>query len=73
LRDDSQEPIEQIVVVAHKSERRLRDIAANVMVLAREDTRADLSSNLADRYTPGIDPEAAAIRFGADICGSAVR
>jgi len=37
------QPIEQIVVVAHKDERSIREIAANVTVLSR----ADLNNQLA--------------------------
>jgi hemoglobin/transferrin/lactoferrin receptor protein len=55
-------------VVAHKSERLRRDLAANVTVLTREQVNADLSLSLADtfRYTPGIDYEGADTRFGTE-------
>ena len=61
-------PIEQIVVVAHKDERSIRDIAANVTVMSREDINANLAMTMSDvfRYTPGIDYEAAGSRFGAE-------
>jgi len=65
--NDVREPIEQIVV-AHKSERRLREIAANVTVLTRDEIRENLSTSLADtfRYAPGIDHEATGTRFGTE-------
>jgi hemoglobin/transferrin/lactoferrin receptor protein len=59
-------PVDQIVVVAHKDERSIRDIAANVTVMSRDDIDANLSMSLSDvfRYTPGIDYESAGSRFG---------
>jgi hemoglobin/transferrin/lactoferrin receptor protein len=65
---DSEEPIDQIVVVAHKSERSIRDIAANVTVMSRADLKSQLATSTADvfRYTPGIDYEAAGTRFGTE-------
>ncbi len=61
-------PIDQIVVVAHKDERSVRDIAANVTVLSRADLHNELSTSLAEmfRYIPGIDYEAAGTRFGTE-------
>lgn len=61
-------PIEQIVVVASKSERPVRDIAANVTVLSRQDMDLEVASSLADmlRYSPGIDPESGGNRFGTE-------
>ena len=64
----SDEPIDQIVVVAHKSERSVRDIAANVTVLTAEEINANLATSVADmfRYSPGVDYEAAGSRFGTE-------
>jgi len=60
--------IDQIVVVAHKDERSVRDIAANVTVLSRADLSSELATSLADvfRYLPGVDYEAAGTRFGTE-------
>jgi hemoglobin/transferrin/lactoferrin receptor protein len=65
---DAEEIIDQIVVVAHKDARSLRDIAANVTVLSRADLNNELATSLADifRYVPGIDYEAAGTRFGTE-------
>ncbi|MFQ6005358.1 MAG: TonB-dependent receptor domain-containing protein [Woeseia sp.] len=61
-------PFDQIVVVAHKSERSVREIAANVTVLSRADLKSQLATSVADifRYVPGIDYEAAGTRFGTE-------
>ena len=66
--DDSGEPIDQIVVVAHKDERSVRDIAANVTVLSRADLNNELAVSMGDvfRYVPGVDYEAAGTRFGTE-------
>ena len=63
-----EQAIEEIVVVAHKSERSIRDIAANVTVMNRADLKAQLATSIADifRYAPGIDYEAAGTRFGTE-------
>ena len=60
--------IDQIVVVANKSERSIRDIAANVTVVSREDISNSLATSVADvfRYSPGIDYEASGSRFGTE-------
>jgi len=60
--------IDEIVVVAHKVERSVRDIAANVTIVSREDLSANLSATVADvfRYSPGIDYEASGSRFGTE-------
>lgn len=65
---ESELPIDEIVIVAHKTERSLRDIAANVTVLSRDDLNADLATTVADifRYSPGIDYEASGSRFGTE-------
>ena len=60
--------IDQIVVVAHKDGRSVREIAANVTVLSRTDLNSELATSLADvfRYMPGVDYEAAGTRFGTE-------
>lgn len=60
--------LDQIVVVAHKDERSIREIAANVTVLSRAELNNDLATSVADvfRYVPGIDYEAAGTRFGTE-------
>lgn len=65
---DVDEPIDQIVVVANKSERSVREIAANVTVVSREDINANLATSVAEvfRYTPGVDYEASGSRFGTE-------
>lgn len=62
------DPIEEIVVVAHKSERPLRQTAANVTIVTEDDIRDGLSTSLADtfRYVPGIEHESAGNRFGTE-------
>ncbi|MDX1518441.1 MAG: hypothetical protein R3288_16450, partial [Woeseiaceae bacterium] len=60
--------IDQIVVVAHKNERSIREVAANVTVVSRATLRDQLVSTLDEvfRYVPGIDYEAAGSRFGTE-------
>ncbi|HLU06020.1 MAG TPA: TonB-dependent receptor [Woeseiaceae bacterium] len=60
------EPIDEIVVVAHKTERRLRDVAANVTVLDHDDIERSLAMSVGDAflYSPGIEAEGAGQRFG---------
>jgi hemoglobin/transferrin/lactoferrin receptor protein len=62
------ETIEQIVVVAHKDERSIRDVAANVTVLSRDELNAELATSIGDvfRYVPGVDYEGAGTRFGTE-------
>jgi hemoglobin/transferrin/lactoferrin receptor protein len=62
------EPVDQIIVVAHKDERSIREIAANVTVLSRTELNSELATSLADvfRYIPGVDYEAAGTRFGTE-------
>jgi hemoglobin/transferrin/lactoferrin receptor protein len=62
------EALDQIVVVAHKDERSIRDIAANVTVLSRTQLNDELATSINDvfRYIPGIDYEAAGNRFGTE-------
>lgn len=60
--------MDQIVVVAHKSARSLREIAANVTIVSRDDIYNNLATSVADvfRYSPGIDYEASGSRFGTE-------
>lgn len=60
--------LDEIVVVAHKRERSIRDVAAHVTVIGRKDLDDRLAVELADvlRYSPGIDHEAAGTRFGTE-------
>ena len=60
--------VDQIVVVAHKDERSIREIAANVTALSRADLTNALATSIADvfRYVPGVDYEAAGTRFGTE-------
>ncbi|MCP4301328.1 MAG: TonB-dependent hemoglobin/transferrin/lactoferrin family receptor [Gammaproteobacteria bacterium] len=62
------ELLDQIVVVAHKDERSIREIAANVTVLSRANLSDDLATSIGDvfRYVPGVDYEAAGTRFGTE-------
>lgn len=66
--DSQDEAVDQIVVVANKSERSIRDIAANVTVLSREQLDIEMANTLADvlRYAPGVNYEAAGTRFGTE-------
>jgi hemoglobin/transferrin/lactoferrin receptor protein len=63
-----EETIDQIVVVAHKDERSIREVAANVTVLSRGELNAELATSIADafRYVPGVDYEGAGTRFGTE-------
>ena len=67
-KETDHDAIDQIVVVAHKTERSVRDIAANVTVMSRADINDNLATSVADvfRYTPGIDYEASGSRFGTE-------
>jgi hemoglobin/transferrin/lactoferrin receptor protein len=60
--------IDQIIVVANKSARSARDVAAHVTVMSRQDLDDNLATSVADvfRYTPGIDYEASGSRFGTE-------
>jgi len=60
--------IEQIVVVAHKGKRSVREIAANVTIFSRETLSAEMANSISDvfRYAPGIDIENSGSRFGAE-------
>ncbi len=63
-----EQPVEQIVVVANKDERSIREIAATVTVLSRADLNNELATSMGDifRYIPGVDYEAAGTRFGTE-------
>ena len=60
--------IDQVVVVAHKDERSIRDVAASVTVLSRGELNAELATSIGDafRYVPGVDHEGAGTRFGTE-------
>lgn len=62
------EPIDQIIVVANKFERSIRDVAANVTVLSRESLDLEMANSIVDvlRYAPGVDYEGAGTRFGTE-------
>lgn len=62
------ERIEQIVVVATRYESDVRDVAADVTVLADETLRATFTTSLAEmfRFVPGVAHEGAGSRFGAE-------
>ena len=64
--ESAPEVIDQIVVVAHKGERSVHDIAANVSVFSRETIEGQLATSISDvfRYAPGIDAETSGARFG---------
>ena len=66
--DPATTTIDQIVVVAHKDERSIREIAANVTVVSRATLNSELATSIADvfRYVPGVDYEAAGTRFGTE-------
>jgi len=66
--DSEAEFVDEIVVVAHKSQRSVREIAANVTIVTRADINDMLATSVADifRYTPGIDYEASGSRFGTE-------
>jgi len=66
--DQADEPMDQIIVVATKHDRSIREVAANVSVFTRETIGAELATSMSDvfRYAPGIDAEASGARFGAE-------
>ena len=65
---DANSPFDQIVVVAHKDERSIREVAANVTVLSRAELNNNLATSIGDvfRYVPGVDQEGAGTRFGTE-------
>jgi len=65
---DHEPAIDEIVIVAHKTQRSVRDIAANVTVMSRQDISENMATTVADifRYSPGIDYEASGSRFGTE-------
>lgn len=60
--------LDEIVVVAHKHERSIRNVAATVTVLSQDELAANLATSLTDifRYSPGIDYEGSGTRFNAE-------
>ena len=60
--------LDEIVVVAHKDERSVRDIAANVTVISSTDMDDMLATSVAEvfQYLPGIDAESGGTRFGSE-------
>lgn len=69
LEDESApELMDQIVVVANKDARSIREIAANVTVLSRANLNDQLATSVSDvfRYVPGVDYEGAGTRFGTE-------
>ncbi len=62
------ETMDQVVVVAHKDSRSIREVAANVTVLTRSELNAELATSIGDafRYVPGVDYEGAGTRFGTE-------
>ncbi len=62
------ETVDQIVVVANKDERSIRDVAATVTVIDERILNEQIAASLADafRYVPGVDYEAAGTRFGTE-------
>ena len=66
--ESTPELMDQIVVVASKDERSIREIAANVTVLSRADLSNQLATSASDifRYVPGVDYEGGGTRFGAE-------
>ena len=63
-----EQPVEELIVVAHKQARPVHEIAANVSTFDSASLRHELASSVADafRYAPGIDFETAGSRFGAE-------
>jgi hemoglobin/transferrin/lactoferrin receptor protein len=68
LAEPGEAPIDQVVVVAHKDARSIRDVAANVTVLSRAELNNELATSINDvfRYVPGVDSEGAGTRFGTE-------
>src|SRR6056297_519341 len=60
--------LEEIVVVATKYRTPLRDVAADVTTLTREELEETLTATLPDmfRFVPGVSHEGAGSRFGAE-------
>lgn len=66
--DAESDTFDQIVVVANKDERSIRDVAATVTVIDESALGEQIAASLADafRYVPGVDYESAGTRFGAE-------
>ena len=60
--------IDEIVVVANKAERSIREVAANVTVVSRDELDNMLAVSASDvfRYSPGIDHVTSGSRFGTE-------
>ncbi|MGB5245690.1 MAG: TonB-dependent receptor [Woeseia sp.] len=67
-REEKAAPLDEIVVVASKQPRSIRDVAANVTVVDRAAIDAILAITADDifRYVPGIDSEQSGTRFGSE-------
>ncbi|NNE60882.1 MAG: TonB-dependent receptor plug domain-containing protein, partial [Woeseia sp.] len=65
---DATAPFDEIVVVASKQPRSIRDVAANVTVVERAAMDAILAVSTDDifRFVPGIDGEQSGTRFGSE-------
>ncbi len=59
---------DQVVVVANKEQRSVRNVAATVTVVDEAALDEQVAASLADafRYVPGVDYEAAGTRFGSE-------
>ena len=68
--DAAEQPdtFDQIVVVAHKDARSIRNVAATVTSIGEDELSEQLAVSLADafRYVPGVDYQAAGTRFGTE-------
>ena len=64
----NEEPVDQIVVVAHKDRRSIRNVAARVTTLSRKDLEAEMAGSMDDvfRYVPGVETEATGSRFRSE-------
>lgn len=62
------EHIDQVVVVAHKDSRSIRNVAAKVTTLSRGDLEAEMAGSIDDafRFVPGVETEATGTRFRSE-------
>ncbi len=60
--------IDEIVIVAHKNERSIRDVAANVTTVSKQELENSIAADLDDafRYTPSVSAETSGNRFGTE-------
>ena len=65
---ESNNKLEQIVVVGNKVARPINSIAANITVLSKEELYGNLTTSTRDlfQYTPGIDTESTGTRYGTE-------